>query len=101
MASNVNKKKNTVFLILFLVLTVFCWCPIGYGSYGEVGLIMGMPSWAFYLLLIGAVLFFVEWVYLFKTDLALYDEDLEGIKAALEKTIAEETIAGKTITEEN
>lgn len=101
MASNVNKKKNTVFLILFLVLTVFCWCPIGYGSYGEVGLIMGMPSWAFFLLLIGAVLFVIEWVYLFRTDLALYDDDLEGIMAALEKTIAEETITEKTVVEEN
>jgi membrane protein implicated in regulation of membrane protease activity len=101
MASNVNKKKNTIFLILFLVLTVFCWCPIGYGSYGEVGLIMGMPSWAFFMLLIGAVLFVIEWVYLFRTDLALYDEDLEGIMAALEKTIAEEAITEKTVVEEN
>ncbi|MBA3010235.1 MAG: DUF997 family protein [Proteobacteria bacterium] len=92
MASNVKKKKNALFLIVFLVLTVLCWCPIGYGSYGEVGLIMGMPSWAFILLLIGAVLFVVEWIYLFCTDLALYDEDLEEIKAALHATITEETI---------
>jgi len=39
MASKVDKKKNTLFLIAFFVLTVLCWCPIGYGSYGEVGLI--------------------------------------------------------------
>jgi uncharacterized membrane protein len=81
-----NAKKNFIFLILFLVLTVLCWCPIGYGSYGEVGLIMGMPSWAFIMLVIGAVLFVVEWVYLFKTDLALYDEDLEEIIDELKKT---------------
>jgi len=92
MASNVKKKKNILFLIVFLVLTVLCWCPIGYGSYGEVGLIMGMPSWAFILLLIGAILFVIEWIYLFKTDLALYDEDLEEIMAALQATITEETI---------
>ncbi|SDU47835.1 DUF997 family protein [Desulfobacula phenolica] len=77
--------KSTFFIVTFFVLTMLCWCPIGYGSYGEVALIMGMPSWAFILLVIGAVLFIVEWVYLFRTDLALYDEDLEGIMAALEK----------------
>jgi hypothetical protein len=80
-----NAKKNSIFLILFLVLAVLCWCPIGYGSYGEVGLIMGMPSWAFIMLVVGAVLFVVEWVYLFKTDLALYDEDLEEIIDELKK----------------
>jgi len=92
MTSNPNKKKNRVFLILFFVLTVLCWCPIGYGSYGQVGLIMGMPSWAFTMLIIGAVLFLIEWVYLFQTDLALYDEDLEEIIEALEKTANTETI---------
>jgi uncharacterized membrane protein len=91
-----NKKKNLIFLILFLVLTVFCWCPIGYGSYGEVGLIMGMPSWAFIMLMIGALLFVIEWIYLFKTDLALYDDDLEEIMMALEKT----TTTQETVKEE-
>ncbi|MBC2704508.1 DUF997 domain-containing protein [Desulfobacula sp.] len=89
MSSNVNKKKNTLFLSLFLILTVLCWCPIGYGSYGEVGLIMGMPSWAFIMLVIGAVLFIIEWIYLFWTDLALYDEDLEEIIDALIKDTQE------------
>jgi len=91
MASNVNKNKKTFFLIVFLVLAVLCWCPIGYGSYGEVSLIMGMPSWAFIMLLIGAVLFVIEWIYLFWTDLALYDDDLEEIIAALKTTITEES----------
>ncbi len=92
MASIVNKKKNTLFLIVFLVLTVFCWCPIGYGSYGEVGLIMGMPSWAFIMLMMGAVLFVIEWVYLFWTDLALYDDDLDEILDALKAIATEESI---------
>lgn len=92
MASVANKKKNTLFLIVFLVLTVFCWCPIGYGSYGEVGLIMGMPSWAFIMLVIGAVLFVIEWIYLFWTDLALYDDDLDEILDALKAVSTEETI---------
>jgi hypothetical protein len=92
MVSNRNKTKNTFFIILFLGLTLLCWCPIGYGSYGEVDLIMGMPSWAFILLLIGAVLFVIEWIYLFGTDLALYDEDLEEIMAALEQVTAKEIL---------
>lgn len=86
MKSNSKKKMNRVFLIGFLVLTVLCWCPLGYGSYGQVPMIMGMPSWAFYLLLIGAVLFVLEWIYLFMTDLALYDSELEGIIAALRES---------------
>lgn len=85
-----KKSKNSGFLIVFLVLTVLCWCPIGYGSYGEVDLVFGMPSWAFVLLMIGGVLCVIEWVYLFKTDLSLYDSDLERITAALEKVDIEQ-----------
>ncbi|MEX1301018.1 MAG: DUF997 domain-containing protein [Desulfotignum sp.] len=85
MSAKANKKKNLGFLTVFVVLTVFCWSPIGYGRYGEVGQIMGMPFWAFVLLLIGALLFVIEWVYLFKTDLALYDRDVEGIVDVLRK----------------
>ena len=86
MVSNENKKKNALLLIVFLVLTVLCWCPIGYGRYGEVGQILGIPSWAFTMLLIGAILFVIEWIYLFGTDLALYDEDLDEIINALKAT---------------
>lgn len=84
-----KKKKNALFLVVFLVLTVLCWCPIGYGRYGQVGVIMGMPSWAFIMLVIGAVLFVIEWIYLFYTDLAMYDEDLEEIMDALKETTRE------------
>ena len=84
-----KKKKNALFLVVFLVLTVLCWCPIGYGSYGQVGVIMGMPSWAFIMLVIGAVLFVIEWIYLFYTDLALYDHELEEIMDALKETTRE------------
>lgn len=82
--SNENKSKETVFMVLFVVFTVLCWCPVGYGSYGPVGRIMGIPSWAFILLLVGAILFVIEWVYLFVTDLALNDDDLEEIISALQ-----------------
>ncbi len=92
MSSELSKKKNTLYLIVFFVLTVFCWCPIGYGSYGEVPLIMGLPSWAFIMLLIGAALFIIEWFYLFKTDLALYDEDLDEIMTALQSVANEANI---------
>lgn len=90
MSAQANKRKNLGFLIVFVLLTVLCWCPIGYGRYGEVGLIMGMPSWAFFLLLIGALLFILEWVYLFKTDLALYDRDVAEIVDTLKKIDMEE-----------
>lgn len=63
----------------FCVLTLLCWCPIGYGTYGEVGRIFGIPSWAAILLALGVVLFMVEWVYLFFSDFALYDENLAEI----------------------
>lgn len=48
-------------------------------------MILGMPSWAFYLMVIGLVLFVLEWVYLFQSDLALYDDDLDRIIAELEQ----------------
>jgi hypothetical protein len=44
-----------------------------------------MPSWAFYLLVIGALLFVLQWIYLFQTDLALYDRDVENIVETLRK----------------
>jgi uncharacterized membrane protein YhdT len=73
------------FGIAFCVLTVLCWCPIGYGSYGEVSRIFGMPYWATLLLLFGDVLFVIELVYLFMTDFALYDDDLSVIMDELGK----------------
>lgn len=92
MASKSKTTQRIIFGILFCVLTLLCWCPIGYGSYGPVSKIFGMPSWAAMLLLIGAVLFLVEWVYLFKTDLALDDEGLEEIIEELKAVQNQETI---------
>jgi hypothetical protein len=40
---------------------------------------------------IGALLFILEWVYLFKTDLALYDRDVAEIVDALKKIDMEDT----------
>ncbi len=92
MQKNSNQGLKNVFMVLFLVLTFLCWCPLGYGSYGEVGQIMGMPSWAAIMLLIGAVLFVVEWVYLFRTDFALYDHELDEIINALNSGDQSQTI---------
>ncbi|WP_419658620.1 hypothetical protein [Desulfosarcina variabilis] len=56
--------KQAVFLVVFAVVTLLCWCPIGYGAYGAPTLILGMPSWAVAALAIGAVMFVIELVYL-------------------------------------
>ena len=92
MASNSKTTQKSIFGVLFCVLTLLCWCPIGYGSYGPVSKIFGMPSWAAMLLLIGAVLFLVEWIYLFQTDLALNDEDLDEIIEELKALQHQESI---------
>ena len=76
--------KNRLFLTAFLVLTLFCWCPLGYGSYGEATRIFGIPSWVGWAYVFGIVLFCLEWIYLFGTDLAINDRDLADIVPELE-----------------
>ncbi len=90
MTSHTNKNRNAGYLVVFIIFTLLCWSPFGYGSYGEVGTIMGMPSWAFLLLLIGTIMFVIQWFYLFVSDLALYDEDLDGIIETLKTVDMEE-----------
>lgn len=79
--------KQTVFLIVFAVFTLLCWCPVGYGAYGQPTLLMGMPKWAVMALSIGAVMFVVELVYLFGTKLALGDEELPDIVESIKRDI--------------
>ena len=76
--TNRRFKKN-VYFILFCALTVFCWCPIGYGTYGPVDRILGMPDWAVITFIISIVFFILQWIYLFQTDLAIHDDELEDI----------------------
>lgn len=76
--------QQTVFMIIFWILAILTWCPIGYGGYGAVSRIFAMPSWAAIALMIGAALFVVEWIYLFHTDMALTDEKLTTMLKALE-----------------
>ncbi|MFZ3047399.1 MAG: DUF997 domain-containing protein [Desulfatirhabdiaceae bacterium] len=73
-----------MFVVLFWALAILTWVPIGYGSYGPVSRIFGMPSWAVFALLFGVILFVVEWIYLFHTNLALTDSKLAVMLSALE-----------------
>lgn len=74
---------NRIFFILFCVLTILCFCPIGYGSYGTVDRIVGIPNWAFYAFIIGIIFFILQWIYLFLSGLATSDEDLPRIFSEL------------------
>ena len=76
--------KHRLFAAAFVVLTFFCWCPWGYGRYGEAQRILGVPSWVVWAFVFGAVLFLVEWIYLFFTGLAIDDRDLSDILSELE-----------------
>jgi len=82
------KQKRSVwphrcFVLAFLVLTFFCWCPLFYGSYGPAQRILGIPSWAVWAFVFGAVLFLVEWVYLFLSGRAMSDEELPDVLSDL------------------
>jgi hypothetical protein len=82
-----HKKRllwNRLFIAAFLVLTLFCWCPLGYGSYGDVNRILGVPAWVVWAFVIGIGLFVLEWVYLFQSRLTLTDKDLSDIVPELE-----------------
>ena len=85
-----------VFVSAFLALTFFTWCPVGYGSYGPVDRVFGIPSWAAIALALAAVLFVLEWIFLFFTGVAITDEEVSRAVAKLESTEANESApAGK------
>ncbi len=87
--------QNRAFGVGFLVLTLFCWCPLGYGQYGEVGRILGIPPWAVLAFAFAAALFVLEWIYLFRTPMAMNDEELPGIVSQLEAVDTETPLAAK------
>jgi hypothetical protein len=87
--------SNRCFIIAFLVLTFFCWCPLLYGSYGPATRILGVPSWTVWAFIFGAVLFVLEWIYLFLTRHALSDEELPEIVSKLANTNTDASAAGK------
>ena len=77
--------RNRAFILAFSILTFLCWCPLVYGAYGPVGRLFGIPYWAVLALGWAAALFALEWVYLFRTRLAINDETLPSIISRLEK----------------
>ena len=83
------------FVLALLVLTLFCWCPLGYGHYGPVGRLFGIPSWAVMAFGFAAVLFVLEWIYLFRTPMAMNDDELEGIVAQLKSVTTESPVPAK------
>jgi hypothetical protein len=87
--------QNRAFIFAFLVLTLLCWCPLGYGHYGPVERIFGIPSWAVMAFGFATVLFVLEWIYLFRTPLAINDEELPGIVAQLESVTTENPVPAK------
>ena len=87
--------QNQAFVLAFLVLTFLCWCPLGFGSYGHVPRFLGIPSWAVLALALGALLFVLEWVYLFHTQLAITDEELPEIISQLETVDTDNPVPAK------
>ncbi len=82
------KRKNSpwtsrIFILAFLVLTFFCWCPILYASYGPTGRIWGVPVWALLAAAFGVILFVLEWIYLFATRITVSDDELGDIVSQL------------------
>lgn len=79
--------KRGLYGVVFAVLTLLCWCPVGYGAYGPPALIWGMPSWAVIALTIGVIMFVLELIFLFGTDLTLHDDQLSDIISSIRKEI--------------
>jgi len=94
------KKKSSawtkrIFIIAFLVLTFFCWCPLLYGSYGPADRILGVPFWAVLAAVFGLVLFVLEWIYLFVSGMTMTDEDLPDIVSELAAVDTDESDSPK------
>lgn len=94
------KKKSSpwtrrIFILAFLVLTFFCWCPLFYGSYGPTGRILGVPSWAVLAAVFGVILFVLEWIYMFLTSMTMTDEELPEIVSELAAVNTDESDSPK------
>ena len=87
--------RNRAFVSAFFVLTLLCWCPLGYGSYGPVPRFLGVPSWALLAFALGAVLFVLEWIYLFHSQLAMNDEELPEIISQLQTVDTGDSVPAK------
>lgn len=92
------KRKNSpwtsrIFILAFLVLTFFCWCPILYASYGPAERIWGVPVWAVLAAAFGVALFALEWIYLFATRITVTDDELADIVSQLAQVNADDSDA--------
>jgi hypothetical protein len=76
--------RNWAFLTAFGILTFLCWCPIVYAPYGPATRLGGIPIWAVLAFGWAALLFVLEWYYLFRSNLAMTDQDLPQTLAQLE-----------------
>jgi hypothetical protein len=74
-----SRTAGRLFLAAFLILTPLVWSPLGYGSYGPASRWLGMPSWAVMALVASAVLFALEWYFLFGSGQALSDEEMSEL----------------------
>ena len=72
-----------MFILAFIILTFFCWCPILYASYGPAERIWGVPIWALLAASFGITLFALEWIYLFATRITVTDDELGDIVSQL------------------
>ena len=82
---------SRMFILAFLVLTFFCWCPIFYASYGPAERIWGVPAWAVLAAAFGAALFVLEWIYLFATRITVRDDELGDIVSQLAQVNTDDT----------
>ncbi|MHB8763990.1 MAG: DUF997 domain-containing protein [Deferrisomatales bacterium] len=92
-----NPGAHGLFLAAFAVLTLMTWSPLGYGAYGEVPRVLGMPRWAVVALAASVALFLLEWWFLFGTRLTLQDEDMEEIVPRLKAPATEAQAARKVV----
>jgi hypothetical protein len=81
MSRNRSARAKWAFGLAFAVLTSLCWCPWAYGTL--TGRVLSIPTWAVVAYGVAAVLFVVEWAFLFLSGLAVTDEELPAIVAEL------------------
>ncbi|MBW8017800.1 MAG: DUF997 domain-containing protein [Planctomycetes bacterium] len=86
-----NPWTSRIFILAFLVLTFFCWCPILYASYGPADRIWGVPIWAVLAAAFGTALFALEWIYLFAARITIGDDELDDIVSQLAQVNTDES----------
>ncbi len=92
-----NRKNSAwskrAFLLAFALLTSLCWCPWAYGT--VTGRVLSIPAWAVLAYVFATALFVVEWVFLFRSNLAVSDDELPGIISELQAVAADPPAAAK------